>query len=289
MKKHTTCLICSSSNLKLMPRYLNGDMQKCMDCNFVFASSIPTIEELIAHYNTYTRDDYLSPITIKRYHEILDGFEQYRKTNKLIDVGCGIGYFLEVAKERGWEVYGTEYTDSALDICRKKGITMHEGKWDPSNYVDGSFDIVTSFEVIEHINNPIEEVQNFNKLLRKGGALYVTTPNFNSLSRLINKEKWTVISYPEHLSYYTSSTLKKLLKKYGFTEKWTLTTGFSITRQKITSQKIDTRYIDSNTDDEKLRVKMETKLHWKIIKSIVNNVLTFFRIGDAMKALYIKN
>jgi hypothetical protein len=79
------------------------------------------------------------------------------------------------------------------------------------------------------------------------------------------------------------------LKKYGFTEKWTLTTGFSITRQKITSQKIDTRYIDSNTDDEKLRVKMETKLHWKIIKSIVNNVLTFFRIGDAMKALYIKN
>jgi 2-polyprenyl-3-methyl-5-hydroxy-6-metoxy-1,4-benzoquinol methylase len=166
-----------------MPRYLNGDMQKCMDCNFVFASSIPTIEELIAHYNTYTRDDYLSPITIKRYHEILDGFEQYRKTNKLIDVGCGIGYFLEVAKERGWEVYGTEYSERLIGLLREKGITIHEGQLNSKNYEEDFFDVVTSFEVIEHINNPISEINQIGKLIRKGGLVYITTPNFNSLLR----------------------------------------------------------------------------------------------------------
>lgn len=289
MNKHTNCLICSSSNLNKMPRYLNGEMVKCANCNFVFASSIPTMEELVAHYDQYTRDDYLSPITIKRYHEILDGLEKYRKTNKLIDVGCGIGYFLEIAKERGWEVYGTEYTDEAIEICRKKGITMHQGKLDLANYTEMDFDVVTSFEVIEHINNPIEEVTNFNKLLRKGGALYITTPNFNSISRFMSKEKWTVIVYPEHLSYYTCNTLKKLLESNGFSEQWSSATGFSITRQKIASNKTEGKYIDKNTDDEKLRVKTETQWHWKLIKSTVNGILTLFKIGDALKATYVKN
>ncbi len=60
---------------------------------------------------------------------------------------------------------------------------MQEGKLNPKNYTDEEFDVITSFEVLEHINNPVEEIKIFHKLLRLGGLVYLTTPNFNSISR----------------------------------------------------------------------------------------------------------
>ncbi len=204
-------------------------MVKCLACSFVFAQRIPTVAELEKHYEGYRRNDYLSPLTIKRYEELLDKLEPYRKTNNLIDVGCGIGYFLEVAKKRGWNVYGTEYTDSAVEICESKGISMKKGELNPDNYPEGFFDIITSFEVIEHINNPCQELLKFNKILRVGGCVYITTPNFNSLLRYVLKQDYSVITYPDHLSYYTPKTLKKVFSDNGFHKKWIKTIGISIT------------------------------------------------------------
>lgn len=285
----TICLICSSDKLQKKGEYLDGNMLQCNECKFVFAKNIPTEEELIKHYEGYGRNDYLSPITIKRYHEILDSFEPFRKTGNLIDVGCGIGYFAEAAIERGWNVYGTEYTDEAIEICKKKGIKMEQGKLDQSLYPEAHFDVITSFEVLEHINNPQEEMANFYKLLRRGGALYLTTPNFNSLSRQLSGPEWIVVSYPEHLCYYTLQSIDKLLAGIGFKKRKAETTGFSITRHKISQKTIEMQsYISADTDDEKLRSKMETIWYWKGIKKLVNGTLTFFGVGDAMKVLYVK-
>ncbi len=86
------------------------------------------------------------------------------------------------------------------------------------NYDLESFDVITSFEVIEHINNPSEELNTFNRLLRKKGLVYVTTPNFNSLLRYRFKAAYDVICYPEHLSYYTKSTIKNYFKNQDFKE-----------------------------------------------------------------------
>ena len=121
--KHQNCLICHSSDISLYGKYLDNGLLKCNACGFFFAQQIPTVEELIAHYEGYGRNDYLSPVTISRYNEILDSFEPYRKTNKVMDVGCGIGFFLDVAKQRGWDVYGTEYTDEAIKICKAVSYT----------------------------------------------------------------------------------------------------------------------------------------------------------------------
>lgn len=287
---HKSCLICESNSLSKKGLYLNGNMLQCNDCNFVFAKKVPSIEELIKHYEGYGRNDYLSPITVKRYHQILDQFEPFRKTNNIIDIGCGIGYFAEVAKERGWNVYGTEFTDEAIAICKKKGINMQQGKVNPSHYPNEHFDMITSFEVIEHINNPLEEIEIFFKILRPGGGVYLTTPNFNSISRLLSGPDWTVVGYPEHLSYYTPSSINKLLNKFGFKKRKVETTGFSITKHKISQKKVENaKYIEAGSDDEVLRGKMETIWYWKLIKKVVNDVLTAVGVGDAMKVLYVKN
>ena len=93
MNKHKNCILCDSDSLHKIKGYEQHHFVKCKSCKFVFCEPIPSIEELEKHYKGCGRNDYLSPIAIKRYHEILDSFEPYRKTNKLIDVGCGIGYF----------------------------------------------------------------------------------------------------------------------------------------------------------------------------------------------------
>lgn len=286
--KHQNCLICQSTNVVLYGKYLHNGLLKCNDCGFLFAQKIPTIEELIAHYDGYGRNDYLSPITITRYNEILDSFEPYRKTNKLLDVGCGIGFFLEVAKQRGWDVYGTEYTDEAIKICNQKGFTMHQGALNTDNYLLESFDVITSFEVMEHINNPIEEVTKFNQLLRKDGLFYFTTPNFNAIERMYLKEHYSVVSYPEHLSYYTKKTARRLLENNGFRELKMTTTGFSISLLNARKENETVQYVAENNTDDKIRNLTESNPLANLGKGIVNGCLDILGVGNSLKGYFIK-
>ncbi|MEP7128066.1 MAG: class I SAM-dependent methyltransferase [Chitinophagales bacterium] len=286
--KHERCLLCNNPALKALARYSMHHLVECEHCGFVFAGMIPDTSTLLRHYEGYGRRNYLSPITVKRYRELLVEFEKFRNQNRIIDVGCGIGFFLDVAKETGWNVFGTEYTDEAIRICREKGISMQQGVLNAGNYEPGSFDVITSFEVMEHINNPVEEVQKFQVLLRTGGLVYVTTPNFNSLSRLLLKEKWNVIAYPEHLSYYTTTTLKKLFKDAGFSVFKIQTTGVSITRAKTSLSISKQAFVSATSDDEKLRRTIESSRLMRNLKSAANKTLSLFNSGDTIKATFIK-
>lgn len=285
---HSSCLVCASKTLSDLRGYEEAHLCKCRNCGFIFSKQIPTESELIEYYEGYGRNDYLSPITVKRYHELLDRFEPFRKTNNLIDVGCGIGYFLEVAKERGWNVFGTEYTDEAIRICTEKGITMKQGKLNPIDFEGIEFDIITSFEVLEHINNPREEITNFYSILRKGGLVYFTTPNFNSMLRYRLRDRYDVITYPEHLSYYTPKTITRLFDSNGFKKKKVETTGISLTRLRTSKGETSQAYISETSDDEQLRNNIESKWYLQFIKTIINKTLTLFGVGDSLKGWFIK-
>lgn len=287
-REHTHCLISQSGRLKPLRGYEKNFLVKS-PVGFVFCSRIPTDEELLEHYNTiYPRNDYLSPITVKRYNELLDDFEPYRKTGRLLDVGCGIGYFLIEAKKRGWDVYGTEYTDNAIQICNAAGIKTKQGKLDSSWYEKDSFDIITSFEVIEHINNPLEEIKNIHQVLRKGGLFYFTTPNFNSVERFILKGEYNVIDYPEHLAYYTKKTINYLLTRNGFKKRRLQTTGISFTRIKTSLNKKNVDFMTSDSADEKLRAGFEKNPGMQLVKKMLNGVLTVLGVGASLKGWYIK-
>ena len=288
MNEHHKCIVCNSKALTNLNDYKDHHLSRCKKCGFVFAKKIPSVKELEEHYKGYGRNDYLSPITIKRYNELLDTFEKYRKTNKILDVGCGIGYFLEVARGRGWDVYGTEYTDEAIQICLSKGINMQKGILSSRNYQSEEFDVITSFEVIEHINNPVDELTNFHKLLRKEGLVYLTTPNFNSLLRYRLKSEYNVICYLEHLSYYTPKTLNKLFTSVGFKTKKIQSTGISLTRLKTSKGVSKQSFISKESDDEKIRGQIENKKYLKLLKYLINSLLTIIGKGDALKGYFIK-
>jgi N-acetyl sugar amidotransferase len=270
-----TCLICSSKDILIIEGYERAHLVKCKNCSFIFSSKKPSNEELIEHYNHYLRNDYLSPITVKRYNELLDSMEKYRKTNNILDIGCGVGYFLEQAKKRGWNVYGTEFTDDAVRICQEKGIEMFQGVLNSDYYKSEFFDVVTSFEVIEHINNPKEELNNISNILRKDGLFYCTTPNFNSFSRRYLKDKWNNILYPEHLSYYTKQTISRALKQFDLVPLKTVTTGVSLVRLKTSKKGLNLdEVVTPGSLDESIRSKFEKNSFFKIVKLIANSILT---------------
>lgn len=287
--EHTNCLLCNTENPTALKDYPKVGLVKCDSCKFVFTRKIPSKEELIEYYtNSYERTSYLSPITVKRYHELLDRFEPYRKTGRLLDVGAGYGFFLEIARERGWEIFGTELTDEAVNHCREKGITMFKGEFQDIPLEPESFDIIISIEVLEHINNPIEYVEKAHEVLRKGGMFYLTTPNFNAYLRYRLKEQYNMIEYPNHLCYYTAKTLRKLFNEHGFRTQRVATTGISLTRLRTSKGKSNQEYVSETSDDEMVRYRIEKNSFLRIGKRITNSILNLLKIGDSLKGSFIK-
>jgi 2-polyprenyl-3-methyl-5-hydroxy-6-metoxy-1,4-benzoquinol methylase len=291
MNKHKKCFLCDSKNLKpLKGYYEKHSLIKCQTCGFIFMENIPSSQELEEYYANYSynTEEVISPTTIKSYNVLLDEFEEYRQTNKILDVGCGRGWFLIEAKKRGWKVYGTEYSQTAVKLCRENGIEMKEGELDLALFDDKDFDVITSFEVIEHINNPHKELKLIYNLLRKGGLFYCTTPNFNSLMRYYLKDKYNIIEYPEHLSYYTKSTLNKIVKKNDLIPIKFLSTGISISRINASKNVPDKISVTNESSDEVLRKKIDEKWHLKLTKKMVNIFFTITNTGLTLKGYYVK-
>jgi 2-polyprenyl-3-methyl-5-hydroxy-6-metoxy-1,4-benzoquinol methylase len=164
---------------------------------------------------------------------------------------------------------------------------MQKGELNPTKFEKTDFDIISSFEVIEHIDNPNTELASISKLLRKGGLFYCTTPNFNSLMRYYLKADYNIIEYPEHLSYYTRNSLTRVARKNGLKLIKFQSTGISISRFKASIKSTESKIIKGNPD-EVLRENIEKRWYMSILKQLVNYILTLTNTGLALKGYFVK-
>jgi SAM-dependent methyltransferase len=255
----------------------------------VYAHKLPSESELTAHYAGYPAMEDLSELTLRRFAELLDRFAPFRRTGRLLDVGCGDGHFLEAARQRGWEPYGSEYGEAPRERARQRGLDVRPAPFDAAPEELGSFDVVTSIEVIEHVAEPREELARMRALLRPGGCLYLTTPNFGSLSRRIAGARWRAIEYPEHLNLFTRRSLDSLLTRMGLSKTDLRTTGVSpadiragLRRRRPGRPPVG----GSGGRDERLRSQVARSAALDRGVDAANSVLSRFGLGDTIKALY---
>ena len=293
--KHEQCIVCRMPNLVPVKKYEHVYLVKCTHCGMIFSQQIPTNESLKIYYGKYPTSNEMPALLSKRYNQLLDHFESYRQTNNILDFGCGNGFLLDEAKKRGWNVYGAEFDDRYVELCRNKGINIRQVPVLPKDF-DVKFDVITCIEVIEHLTNPYAEVDLFYSLLRNGGLLYVTTPNFNSLSLKIVGNDWSVVTYPEHLNYFTKSTLEYLCTKNNLPKLLIESSGISIERLSVAVKKKISRFMKWSEkvvaidihEDQKFSELMEKIFLLRYLKKTFNFFLALTDTGDTLKASFIK-
>jgi SAM-dependent methyltransferase len=287
------CRICGGTQFTPLARYSHAQLVRCDGCRFVVSRLRPTGEEVARHYAGYPRTDFDSPVTRERYRELLLSFESYRETGRILDVGCGLGFFLEEARRQGWEAYGTEYGERAVQLNRAKGLSVVDVSAGPAEFGSLKFDVVTAIEVIEHVQDPYDEIQHIGTLLRHGGLFYCTTPNFNSVSRWLLTSRWSVIEYPEHLNYFTAGTLSELLKRVGFAPVDVTSTGIDLGAFRRKALPTLHRRCPSGLEpdpvgdsQERLRSRIEGSQLLRAAKTIVNTALATAGAGDSLKGRF---
>jgi len=291
------CPVCLSPDQLKLDAYRKFHLTKCINCKLVYSDRIPTTAELVAHYQKYNRNSSISPLTIKKYHQLLGEFRAYYSHGKILDVGCGSGFFLKEANQLGWDATGTEFGENSVTHCRNLNLNVYEGSIESLAFETGHFDVVTSFEVIEHLSDPLTHMQELYRILRPGGLLYMTTPNFNSISRYLIKDKWSVLSYPEHLSYFNAHSLDFALRNSGFIKKSLRADGVSIDRLRSAfskEKKVSEKQGKSKPTkkpwltNEAIREASDNKKTVKYLRQFLDTGLNVTRLGDFLKGSYLK-
>lgn len=196
---------------------------KCLNCGHGFITPLTiSREELGGWYGQAPEDTsfvHQQNARMKTAGVVLSRLERvYARKGKLLDVGCGPGFFLKAAKIRGWQVQGVEPSNWARRWAREYlGLTdVLAGDYTAlDRMVEESFDVVCAFDVIEHVLDPSDFLRAIGRVLKPGGMLVLTTPRFDSLFARFTGRKWHAI-FPAHLHYFAGLSLTRLLKEAGF-------------------------------------------------------------------------
>jgi SAM-dependent methyltransferase len=140
------------------------------------------------------------------------------RTPRLLEVGCGLGYFLDVAFEEGFEVSGVEFNDYAVQRLRRKyAFQVFSGSLENTSLEPQSFDAVAMFDVIEHLLDPFDTLDRLHEVMRPNGLLVLSTMDSESLmSRLLGKRLEDFRRTREHLFFFSRKTLTAVLRRHGF-------------------------------------------------------------------------
>jgi len=193
------------------------------------------ISSMFDYQNTYEDDKIDFEIRLKKVLVWINSLgKNIKRKLRLLDVGCNIGGFVEVAEKYGIDAKGIDVNKSAIEFGRKKGLdleckTIHD--------VKEKFDIIIMNDLIEHVPEPIKEIKKAKELLSADGFLFISTPNTESLAFKIFKSKWLHLKPKQHIQYFNRDIMRGLMNRYGFGvwEEWNTSRHRSI---KVITEKI---------------------------------------------------
>ena len=223
------CPVCAVEPVPFAVDHQGFRLCRCPSCRLECASPRPAFEEL--HSKVYNEDYFphsrpaqeVDPLRRYQFDRQLRTLERFSRGNKrLLDVGCGEGSFLGSAQDRGWDVTGTDIRISRE--ARALSCPLLEGTLGEIALEPGSFDVIRFNHVLEHTQNPLEELARARTLLAENGTIFVSVPNLAGISARIKSfqsrlhlksHRWRHYAAIHHLWYFTPASLKTLVEKAG--------------------------------------------------------------------------
>ncbi|MBE7927346.1 class I SAM-dependent methyltransferase [Pseudomonas saudiphocaensis] len=152
------------------------------------------------------------------YGRHLTAHNREERQGVLLDIGCGNGEFLGLAREMGWNTLGCEIDPKAIALCQKKGLNVIEGDGFNPQLQKEYFAVITMSHVLEHVAHQPQLLQRTYELLKPGGHLWLALPNPESIGLRLYGESWREFHPPYHLNIPSQKRLKQWLKSAGYTD-----------------------------------------------------------------------
>ena len=194
-----------------------GPIVRCLGCGLVRQSPQPQPADLVRAYREVADERYEEEASgrVETFGRALRDLARHEPTGRLLDVGCHTGIFLEVARRAGWEACGVEPSRWSADRARARGLQVVDGTLAAAELPEGSFDVVTMWDVVEHLADPLAELRRARRLLRPGGLLALSTMNVEAWFPRLLGRRWPWYMQM-HLYYFTPRTLGRMLERAGF-------------------------------------------------------------------------
>lgn len=163
----------------------------------------------------FEKRDYLDP----KIASAVENLASEKNSRTILDVGCGTGKLVKYLNKHGFRSVGCDpYYIKNQHVKLQKNNIFVKASATNLPFENKSFDLVASISVVEHLEKTevIKFLTEAERVLKSRGCIFLVTPNYNSVWRMIQGKKWFGYSDPTHINFYTSSSLSKLLKENGF-------------------------------------------------------------------------
>ena len=193
---------------------------ECKRCGLVYASPRFDGHDIVDTYEAVEDTLYLEEregrvLTFEHHLKPLEKLTGPPDGRPLLDVGCYIGVFVELAAQHGWEAWGVDPSRWAVDRAQERGLQVVQGTLATASLPEAGFDVVTMWDTIEHLPDPAATLERAHRLLKPGGLLVVHTIDIDSLFARLMGSHWPWLM-EMHLFYFSRRTLGDLLAKRGF-------------------------------------------------------------------------
>lgn len=197
-------------------------LARCRSCACVWQARPPIAEEMGFHYSedyhraVRTGGETGADVRWRRHRELIS---RYKNGGAILDIGCSSGAFLRTIRSDSWKLYGIELESSTAERARvATGAEIFVGDVMEAPFAPGTFDAITSFDVLEHVYDPKAFLSRVFEWLKPGGNYFVAVPNIASWEARTFGSYWYGLELPRHIFHFSPGSLRQLANSIGFQE-----------------------------------------------------------------------
>jgi 2-polyprenyl-3-methyl-5-hydroxy-6-metoxy-1,4-benzoquinol methylase len=206
------------------------EIWECADCTGRFTQNAPSESEIGKYYKA---EDYISHsdtskgVVNRLYHVVRNHTLRTKRKlvekktvirhGKILDLGCGIGAFLQEMKSAGWSIEGIEPDEGARNKARHLYGIIANSPRHLYYLPEISFDAITLWHVLEHVHDLHNDLEQIKKLLKKTGRIFIAVPNYTSYDADFYSQYWAAYDVPRHLYHFSPASMQALMERHGMT------------------------------------------------------------------------